>query len=265
MPRRSAGAGSSSSLPPLDEAEGDDKGGVFEVESLLGKRKKNGVDQVKVQWVGYRQRAWEPRENVIDGELLAEFDAAEARAAEAKKQNRGKGTHLGGGMWLCSHIGAERGHGSGRQFLIWWANYKQPTWQAASEITDLVLRQKWEKRGEVMEISGRGYVDGVEGYWVKYTHQKSKCWLEVAPPELLEAWAAAAASAEKQRLRSDKAKHEAAEVAYKAGETRTWYGREPRDDELAVSDTTVLQYMPCFQKIQDQIFRSLGSTVSMLS
>jgi hypothetical protein len=74
----------------LDEAEGDDKGGVFEVESLLGKRKKNGVDQVKVQWVGYRQTTWEPRENVIDGELLAEFDAAEARAAEARSRTEAR-------------------------------------------------------------------------------------------------------------------------------------------------------------------------------
>ena len=78
-----------------EEDEGGEEGDVFEVEAILAKRTVNDehgnpIDEYRVRWVGFSREddSWEPRENLLDGSLLADFEARqklkEATASAAR-------------------------------------------------------------------------------------------------------------------------------------------------------------------------------------
>ena len=78
-----------------EEDEGEEEGDVFEVEAILAKRTVNDehgnpIDEYRVRWVGFSREddSWEPRENLLDGSLLADFEARqklkEATASAAR-------------------------------------------------------------------------------------------------------------------------------------------------------------------------------------
>lgn len=73
-----------------ESEEGDD---VYEVESILARRIANDekgrpVEQFMVRWVGYTKDddTWEPRENIIDNALIADFEARRTRELERKRR-----------------------------------------------------------------------------------------------------------------------------------------------------------------------------------
>ena len=78
-----------------EEDEGEEEGDVFEVEAILAKRTVNDehgnpIDEYRVRWVGFSREddSWEPRENLLDGSLLDDFEARqklkEATASAAR-------------------------------------------------------------------------------------------------------------------------------------------------------------------------------------
>jgi hypothetical protein len=78
-----------------DEDGGEEEGDVYEVEAILAKRTVNDehgnpIDEYRVRWVGFSRDddSWEPRENLLDGSLLADFEARqklkEATASAAR-------------------------------------------------------------------------------------------------------------------------------------------------------------------------------------
>lgn len=84
----------------VQEGEGEDDGGeeegdVYEVEAILAKRTVNDehgnpIVEYRVRWVGFSRDddSWEPRENLFDGSLIADFEARqklkEATASAAR-------------------------------------------------------------------------------------------------------------------------------------------------------------------------------------
>ena len=51
---------------------------------------------------------------------------------------------------------------------------------------------------------------------------------------------------------------------FEAGNAPSWAGRAAREDETDELDAMVLRHMPAFRKIQQQVFQSIGTMVSVL-
>ena len=66
--------------PPKPKAggkrkRGEDEGSVVEVEAIVGMRARKGGVQYKIQWKDGTQ-TWEPYDNVMDDDLIDEFEEA---------------------------------------------------------------------------------------------------------------------------------------------------------------------------------------------
>jgi len=58
---------------------------IFQVERILGKRRRDGVEQYLIKWHGYSKahNTWEPKANILDPNLVAAFEAEWAASQAA--------------------------------------------------------------------------------------------------------------------------------------------------------------------------------------
>ena len=237
---------------------------VWEFEAIVGRRKRGEATEYRIKWVGYRATTWEAEDMILDKQELAAANTRFDAAAATKRAAAGKGIRLENGSWAVSHIAGERGQGRNRQLLLFWVNFNQPTWEPASCLADAELRAEWRQRGDEMEIVGEAVVDGVPGWLVKYAGYAKKCWMHQPPAEAIAVYTA------KQQQRQDARqgrKRDASEnrrTEFEAGNAPSWAGRAAREDETDELDAMVLRHMPAFRKIQQQVFQSIGTMVSVL-
>lgn len=84
-----------------ESAEPEEKGDVFTVEKIVGKRKRRGKVEYLIKWEGYPEASntWEKQEDVFCTELIQAFEAdLQARSAKRKRKSTGdaKPTTAGG-------------------------------------------------------------------------------------------------------------------------------------------------------------------------
>ena len=69
--------------------------GEYIVEAIRSKRKKEGRTEYKVKWIGYpeSQNTWEPETNILDKNLIEDFERKEGVRYSAKKQVASESPH----------------------------------------------------------------------------------------------------------------------------------------------------------------------------
>ena len=128
-----------------DDSDGDD---VYEAGEIMDSRNGDGGFEYLVKWkgAGHQYNSWEPKDHIIDADLIAEFDAKRARAdargsgrggargGGARGGGRGGGRRGGsrGGGDACGQRGGRRGRGGGGGGGGGGKGAAGPTWRPLS-------------------------------------------------------------------------------------------------------------------------------------
>jgi hypothetical protein len=69
---------------------------VYTAERIHSKRKRNGVTQYLIKWKGYslKKSTWEPEENIIDRNLITDFENRKASRLSSKATHKSKRAQL---------------------------------------------------------------------------------------------------------------------------------------------------------------------------
>lgn len=138
LPPMSAVLSSDEDDEPNDMFDTDDPD-VYEVETVLDKRRGNGGDpEYLIKWVGYDDPTWEPASN-LSKDLVDEFEGQPVRDNEfAVEAIRDRRTKRDPETRLKTH-----------QYLVKWVGYDETTWEPAENLPHNLRRrydQKFEAR-----------------------------------------------------------------------------------------------------------------------
>jgi hypothetical protein len=105
------------------------------VEEILEARKRGRGHQVLVKWAGYVQPTWEPLSAVLDTEALNRFETEHGKITEGTDENKAR-------LYSIEEILEVRRKGRGKQLLVKWTGYPQPTWEPLKNFlqTDALAR-----------------------------------------------------------------------------------------------------------------------------
>jgi hypothetical protein len=130
--------------PPaiISEDTGEEE---WEVEKILDVRKEGRGQQALVKWAGYAQPTWEPLSTLLDTEALDRFEAEHGKITEDPGREKAK-------AYLVDEILDVRKRGRGKQLLIKWTGYPEPTWEPLRNFlhTDALARFE-ETHGRVRD------------------------------------------------------------------------------------------------------------------
>jgi hypothetical protein len=130
--------------PPaiISEETGEEES---QVEKILDVRKKGRGQQVLVKWTGYAQPTWEPLSTFLDTEALDRFEAEHGKITEGLEKEKTK-------TYPVEEILDVRSRGRGKQLLVKWTGYSQPTWEPLRNFlhTDALARFE-EAHGRVRD------------------------------------------------------------------------------------------------------------------
>jgi hypothetical protein len=91
------------------------------VEEILNVRRKGRGYHVLVKWTGYAQPTWKLLSAFLDNEALDMFEAEYGKITEDTVEGRD-------GVYMIKVILKVRREGRGKQLLVKWTGYAQPTW-----------------------------------------------------------------------------------------------------------------------------------------
>lgn len=92
------------------------------MEEILDSQRRGRGHQVLVKWAGYVEPTWEPLSAVLDIEALARFEAQHGKITGEHVEERER-------LYPIEAILNVRKRGRGKQLLVKWSGYTEPTWE----------------------------------------------------------------------------------------------------------------------------------------